>query len=344
VLEDGAGGFQTFFFYGTRAEVVAFGAERCNGSPGAGKTVTGTVVGIPAVDPPGPLVGLSLGSAAPNMAPTANGQVVTFAGVPDGAVDLIGSVSEVMGFGVIPTRVLIQRGLNPPAGGSLGNIDFSGPDSFAPEMRSLMVNNAGGQALLSTSLLLTANGAGLVSQVFPATSWYGVPAARLQAGDLHLLTVLATDLVALAPTRSILRLTAAPTDLTLTLGPALTAPTVEAVAAAGYSRARAEYPIQTEYDRYWFAAFLQTPLGMTRQAQVQMTQGYRGSGSGTVTLEVPDLTGVAEWNSDWGLQPGGEVTWTVSASGWTTAGGVIQPVLEDGNVFQSASRQGMFTP
>jgi hypothetical protein len=63
-----------------------------------------------------------------------------------------------------------------------------------------------------------------------------------------------------------------------------------------------------------------------------------------VTLEVPDLTGVAEWNSDWGLQPGGEVTWTVSASGWTTAGGVIQPVLEDGNVFQSASRQGMFTP
>jgi hypothetical protein len=115
------------------------------------------------------------------------------------------------------------------------------------------------------------------------------------------------------------------------------------IAATGYSRARAEYPIQVEYARSWLAAFQQTQ-GNTRMTQIQVTQGFRGDGQGTVTMEVPDFSGVAGWLATWGLRPGALALWTVTAAGWTSQGGATQPELVDGNSAIMATRQGQFTP
>jgi hypothetical protein len=274
---------------------------------------------------------------------------VTFTAVPDGTVDLLGGISALVGAGtIVPTRLFIRRGLNPAGGSAINDIDFNGADGFAAQVNNLTLNNiGGGEQVLQTTQLRTANGSALVGQVLgptTTTNWYGVPAAGLIAGDLHILNVLATQPVALAPQRSILRMVAAPANLTLTLGPTLSAPNVVGLAASGYSRARAEYPIQTEYDRFWFASFAQGQPGNTRQTQIQMTKAYRGSGEGTTTLEVPNFDGVLGWLSIWGLRPGNQLTWTVTATGWAAQGGVIQPPFADGNTAFTATRFGQLTP
>lgn len=351
VTNDAAQGFNLFILFATRTEVAAINELRCAGLTGAGKMVTGTVQGIP---PAAFATSVSLGGATAALAalnpPVLGTMNATFNGVRDGTVDLLGGISQIVGpLAIVPSRMFIRRELDPAAGSAINDIDFAGPNSFAPQASTLTVNGVGaGEQVLQTTQLNTAGGFVLAGQVLgptASTNWYGAPAANLMAGDVHLLTVLATEAaVPFAPQRQVMRVAGAPAHVTLDLGPLLTPPNVVGIPATEYSRARAEYTIQAEYDRHWLASFIQGQAGQARQAQIQVTREFRGSGAGTVTLEVPDFADVAGWMPDWGLRPGAQAIWTVSGSGWTSAGGIVQPVLADGNFARTGSRLGGFTP
>jgi len=342
VTPDGGSGWNLEVFYGTRAEIVAVGAERCDGLPGVGKTITANVTGVGPSDFPS----LTLGGV-PAFAPP-GGTSFRFEGVPNGPVDLVGGRASIdqTAFSIVPNRLLIRRGLN-PADGSTIQVDFDGPDGFAPEVRSLAITNVGSDAVAAFTMLNTANGFGAVTAGFAGASgpnsWYGVPAARLQPGDLHLVVARAApDDEDEDRSRTTLRMVANPVDLTIPLGPELTQPTVQSLGGTGYARARAVYPIQSAYARLWFADFQQS--GQDRYTTVQMTREFRGSSSGTVTLEVPDFSGVSDWNPTWGLQFGNLVEWTFTAMGWSQPGGIVIPPWADGTTYDLASRMGQFTP
>ncbi len=342
VYPDGTGGFTLEIFYGSKEEVTVYGADRCGGQPGAGKTVTASVPGLGATD----ITILSLGGKLPVSAPTMAGPNITFEGVRTGSVDLLGgrSALDLGTLSIVPQRFLIQRGLNPANGSSLGTIDFNGEFGFAPVSSPLTVTNTGGLSVLTTVNYSTGGITfGNLAVGIGGSTWFGVPASRQQANELHILTVTAASLSQpLQPSQTTVRMIREAGAVTVNLGPQLSAPTVQPLAGVGHARARADYPIQPEYHRFWLANFQQA--GPFRAATIQVTRAYRGSSTGTVGIEIPEFDGVDGWDAQWGLRVGGQVTWTVSALGWTDAGGIAFAPFVDGNSYESASRMGQFTP
>jgi hypothetical protein len=175
-------------------------------------------------------------------------------------------------------------------------------------------------------------------------SWFGIPQGQTQSGDLHMIsaTAAANFTTPFLPTRTSVRLVAQAADLTVPLGPALAAVTAAPEAGAGYRRGRLAVAAQPEYDRFWFASFQQgaTPA---RRTEVQLTRGYRGSGTGTVEIDVPDFSGVNGWNPLWGLREGITIGWNLDAVGWSGGGtGLPSDLRQDGFEFRSATRMGEF--
>jgi len=340
VTQVAADQYELELFYGTREEIPLYGADICDGSEGSGKTVTATVSGLQLTD----MALLSLGGALPTVAPTSTSPAVTFSNVPNGPVDLFAGVTGInlQTFSLTPRKFIVRRGLNPAAGSALQPIDFGSAEAFDPAQSALTVNNLGGQMLFTTVAVRTSGGA--FAPLYAGTGsnlWYGLPANRIVAGDLHMVIASATAAVdELGPSRTTVRLAAQPQALAITLGPELTVPVAQSVAGVGQVRARAEYAIQANYSRYWLADFQQNAAG--RSATVHVTSGYRGNSSGTVALEVPEFDGVAGWTGTWGLRPGATTVWTVSASGWTQSGGTVAAPWVDGAEYVTASQQGQF--
>jgi hypothetical protein len=271
---------------------------------------------------------------------------VTFQNVPTGSVDLLAGRSffDFVGGTVTPQRYFIQRALNPADASTLPPTDLIGGGSFAPSAQALTILGATGSQILTLVTLRTAGGSlGNLSTSIGNPNWYAVPGAQLQAGDVQLLSVTSSNPVALPPSQTTLKMIVNPGPQTVTVGPVLTVPTVTPLTATGYARARAEYAIQTQYNRHWTANFQQAAPN-ARTATVEVSRGFRGSATGTVTLEVPDFTGVDGWNADWGLKSGSQVTWTVSGVGGWEGTGLSAPTWADGNTFGSASHLGQFTP
>jgi hypothetical protein len=344
VVPDGAGGFTLQVFFGARDELITYGVDRCDGRVGGGRTVTASVPGLGPTD----VTVVTLGGVLPVSAPNLAEPNITFRGVPTGTVDLLGgrSALDLGTLQITPSRMYIQRGLNPADGGSVGAIDFMGANGFAPVVSGLTVTGAGGESIVTTTNYSTTNrtfGNLTVGVGGAGTSWYGVPDARREPGDLHILSVTAANLgAALQPSRTAVRMTAAAGPLSVALGAPLSTPTVQPLAGTGFARARTELPIQAEYNRFWIADFQQSGPG--RIVTLHMTQAYRGSAVGTATLEIPEFAGVAGWNADWGLRPGSQVTWTATGLGWSVPGGIVSVPWADGNSYLSASRMGQFTP
>jgi len=341
VIEQPGGLMELEIFYGTKAELALHGEQLCEGAEGAGKTVNGNVTGFTGITD---VTVLSLGGVLPTSAPTQGNGAVTFTGVPDRTLDLMGAIStfNLGTFEMTPSRIFARRGINPAAGSTLPTIDFSGPESFAPANHSLTINGAGaGEDVISVTGLRTTNGflptMGLSTS---STRWYSLPANQIKSGDLHILMTTATTAEIYSPTRTMVRMIAQPTNLTFSLGPQLGSPTVSLPAGVGQRRGQVVYNVQAEYDRFWVASFNQGSGNGNRSSNVQMTRDYRGSGSGAVTLEIPEFDGVSGWQQTWGLRPGQPVTWSLSAVGWSGQGGITQPPFTDGSEYRTASRLG----
>jgi hypothetical protein len=330
-------------FYGTTAEVQAQGGIACAGRTGPARTLTGTVANVPT---PGALL-LSLGGAQGTATAPAN--TFSINRVPSGTIDVLGGSSSLTfdGAGVSfdLQRLFLRRNINPANNASLGTLDFTGAESFAPAAATATITNAGGDFVAATGTFLSTNGGLLTYFVGTGTATAalpikGLPADKRLGGELHLFNISATS--SLDPfagsTRNVGLVFAAMANQTITYGPTMTMPTVSSL---GGGRLQAVYPIQPAYNRYWIASFDQGTID--RRADIEMTSGWLGGG-GTVTLAMPDLSGVSGWNTSWALAPGTNASWTVSGTGWDGGNGITSPPFVEGARYISATQRASITP
>jgi hypothetical protein len=337
-------GFALSIFYGTQAELNSQGTQRC--LPGTGKTVNGSVANVDA----GQTATVTLG---PSSATIVGGTGTTFqlTKVPDGVLDLIASRSTTnpTTFASVVDKVIIRRGLNQPNGSTIPVLDFDAAEAFAPVTENITVGNLNGEVAAVSTLYFTssgsrASGAGLASATVPGPgpyTYYGVPAAKQAAGDLHLVQATAyPSSQDLTQSRSSALFFKEPTDRTVTLGPALTLPTVSPAATTPYVRFRATGPMQTQYNKAVGAVFTQVTTQF-HQVFISASEGYL-AGSFTYDFTVPNFTGVSGWDNNWGPVAGTTTQWTVRASGYTGVG-VGTPAPAEGVTFSSAARSGSIT-
>ena len=337
-VTNSSGGADLTVLFATAAELAGSGTTNVACTIG-GKTVNGSVAGVAATD----FATIALASSTAQVI-GAGAHTFQLEGVPSGAHDLIASRAEQTMSGsdylLVVNRLIIRRGLDPADGSTIPVLDFAASESFAPATADVTINNLGGDEASSAVSLNTANG---TSSSFyfsiPSTAstrpYFDVTDAQLAGGDLHSLLVFASapsDETSVRLASVYLRSVA---NRSVTLGPAIGAPTITTVASSPYLRLRAQLPLQGEYDRFGGVTYSQSS---GRETSVFMTGAY--AGSGPFDLTIPDLSAVSGWNNAWGLQPGVSTEWSVFESGGTFMSGFPGATPTEGATVISASRSG----
>ena len=330
--------------YGSQAELNGQGTASC--LPGSGKTVNGTVAGVNAAQ--GQSAEISLGSSN---ASSSAANTFTLTDVPDGALDLLAvrSTTNTTTFATTVDKMIIRRGVNAANNSTLPVLDFGAAEAFDPVQANLTIGNIGSDLALVLSAYFTsagssASGASIGGSFIPTAGpfkYYGVPASKQAAGDLHLAFALAFPSLTTTDQFRVAGLYFKdPTDRTVTLGAALPAQTVTAAATTPYVRFRATGAVPAEYGKLVEIDFTQSTAA--RSANITLTEGYL-AGAATYDVTIPDFTGVAGWDSNWGPKAGAATEWTVFTYGFTGIGlGSINPV--EGATFKGAARSGEITP
>ncbi len=333
------GGADLSVQYGSAAELNALGTSSCGTAPATGRTFTGSVAGIGPMDFVSVVAGNAFATVMGFGAPT-----YTLENVAPGAFDLLATRFAFTGG---PGKFIIRRNLNPANNSALPVLDFNGPEAFDPVQRTVTVNNSQGHELTAFGLYVLQGGSsgGLYFSDFEGSTqttrnWYGVPNDKRAAGDFHLLFVNASTGVNQSDTRSIARVFREATNQTYTLPASLTAPTISSLGASGgNSRVRAVYTPQADYGSQWSIGYSQNNGA---NVSISVNSGYAAGGA--ITIDVPDLSGLAGWNTNWGLRAGQSTTWQFTASGWDASFNPTSPGFTDGAVVRSASKQGAITP
>jgi hypothetical protein len=338
-------------FYGSQTELNGAGTTRC--LPGAGKTVNGTVAGLTASGTTQQSASISLGPSSASASPAQTS--FSLKNVPDGNLDLIAgrTTTTISGtdFSFALDKLIIRRGVNAAANSTLPVLDFGSAEAFDPVQANLTIANLGTDIAASLTYYVTGGGTGttgaaLFTLPFPSAGpfkYLGVPAAKQAAGDLHVVTALAfPSLTATDQIRAAALYFKDPTDRTITLGPALTAPTVTATPTTPYVRFRATGPIQTQYNQSISVSFSQSNTTIARTVSISASAAYL-AGLTTYDFQVPDFTGVAGWDNNWGPKAGIQTTWSVSGFAFTGGFSPIGTPVE-GSGYQFGSRSGQITP
>jgi uncharacterized membrane protein len=325
-----------YVFLASREELQQLGQAECTTNP-ARKTLNGTVAGLGAAQTASVYVGGGNGSAAIN-------GPFTVTNVNDGAVDLLAvrNSFDLATLTFAPDRLILRRGVNYPNNGAIPLLDFGGAESFAPASAAITVANDNGDQLQMTSGFASENSGftGILSTVIAGgatRTLQGVPLARTQAGDLHQLGVIAIS--GTTAQRAVFQYNREFTTRTITLGPALTAPTVSSLGSAPYPRLRAAGPFQTEYGQQIAVTYTQTSGG-GRSWSITATPAWYGNAA-TYQLDLPDLTSADGFQTTWALAAGVTTTWSASAAKVENA--PIGPFVENFRLLQ-ASRTGTITP
>jgi hypothetical protein len=345
VVPQAGGGYSLSIFYATQAELTGQGTGVCF-QPPSGKTVNGTVAGVGPTDLTQVFVGGSLG--------TLTGTNYQVQNVPNGTVDLFAGHATLTisgtGASIAVDKLIIRRDLNPANGATLPVLDFGGTEAFAPQKNTLTVNGLGaGESAIISESYYTPNGfvgsvTGDPTETGATHTLYGVPAAKQAAGDLHGLNVIASNVTGgqAASVRYMTTYFHTASDRTVTLGPSLNAPTITTVATTPYVRFRAQLAQQPEYDKAFAVTFGQGTGAGLRATTISATPAYLNGAAFDFT--IPDFSGVAGFDPNWGLKAGVATTWSVTAIGWNGANGIFNPVPAEGAVVQFASRTGTVTP
>ena len=328
--------YDLFIVYGTRSELAALGLDQCV----AGRRVSGSVPDLGVRQ----FADITLGSSSAFA--TALEPAFQLTGVADGPLDLVASRTFVdpTTFEAIVDRLIIRRGLNPADNATLPVLDFAAAEAFAPAVANLAVANLGTDEAFVLSSIVTA-GAPLGARIFVSSGlsagpfrYYGVPASRQVAGDLHFGAAF-TFSGENGEFRGSGLYFEHPTDRSVTLGPPLPVPDVRTVPATPYVRLRATGSLTTAYDRYARVHFGQPG----RSATIEASAAYLFEAT-TYDLAIPDFTGVAGWSDDWGLKHGVTPTgWFVTGFGFTGPG-VRSPAPAAGVTLRFASKFGDVTP
>lgn len=339
VEPDGNGGFSTQVIMTSRSALVDLAAANCTRTP-ASKTVMGSVAGLGVAD--NALIALGTRSTFAN----AGNPNFTIQRVPSGNRTLIASRSVFnMGtFSYSADKIVIRRNQNIAPGGTIPVINF-GSEGFAPVFQNVTINNLMGWLGAATSQYFTDNGgsAGIMmagslggsSQTFPT-----VPGAQQVAGDLHYLTVSANpSAMDASQFRSVGRFFFVGAPQTLTLGPAILAPTVSSLAGAGYARLQASGTAQSEYGRLMILSYSQTG----RSASLTVTGSPFVVGAPNYLLAFPNFSGLAGWQNSWMPATGVATTWSIFGQGWDQ-NGILGGIPAEGEVVLGAGRGGQITP
>ena len=321
--------------HATQAELIAQGSGLCPG--GATKTLTGSVAGLAAGD----ATAVTLGGASTST--TGNGPFI-LNNVPSGLRDLVASDFAVSGASQATTvkKLIIRRNLNLAANAVIPTLDFSAAEAFTPATATITLANGGLDFLVSSSLYFTANGSagGFATDISAgaARTYYGFPAAQQQAGDLHAILAQAIVLDGTTPTqiRSATQYFKDLTNRTLTFGPAPSPPTVIAVATTPVVRMRAQVVVQSEYNKSFVISYGQS--NPSRSVVITISTGYLGGSPTSIDYTMPDLSGIAGWDNNWGLRALTSTSWSTILSGWTFNGPSTNPV--DAGVILTGTKLG----
>ncbi len=337
--------FTLTVLYGLKQELSDANSGLCANT--IEKTVNGSVAGLAT----GEAASVSLGGALATVSTNGN---FTLNNVPDGNRDLIAAktLTSVSGTGVTFTvnKLIIRRNQNPANGSTMAALNFGAAEAFDPIAKNLTVNGVGSDFLSTAVSYVTANNSqtSLYSDANPSSSstrtYFGVPAAQQATGDLHLVTAVATNVT--GSTANYLRIVGTyfkdATDKTVTLGPIPATATVSTLATTPYVRLRMQWTAQTEYGKYFSSIYSQSNAAAPRSTIVSATSGYLGGTS--VDLAIPDFTGVAGWDPNWGLKAGQATQWIASGTAWSAPGGVFASPAVEGGTLQIGSRVGTITP
>ena len=328
-----------FIVYGTTEELQVTMLS-CGG---ATRNVTGNVTGYSAAD----RVRLAIGdredafSGAEFGAPTSWGVGPLDPGVSD-LVGVryrtnVGSATVV--YEEFPDRVLLRRNVT---GTTTSLVDLLSTEAFAPIQRDLAVTNmvGGEQLVVSSNVALTTTvaqiaffeGQSVVGAGVATAPFYGVPGSQLAAGEAQVIGVSATRTVGgVDQSRFATEVFSAPVDRSMTLGP-----TLGTVSVAGSSRPSATYSVQSDYDGLFEVVFSQPGA----RVDILATKAYLGSSPGSsVTLAMPNLTGVSGFSAAWAMVPGFSGTWQFLATNASIAIFTTQALS-----YKGAERVATFTP
>ncbi|MEZ4457110.1 MAG: hypothetical protein R2882_11260 [Gemmatimonadales bacterium] len=346
VTQHGPDDFRTNLYAGSSAEIAVIAAGQCS-SP-TGRTASGTVAGLTAANQ----AQVAFGPRSPSPAPTFAAPAFQLTDLPDGPLDLLGArLALDLGTGsLLADRVLVQRGLDPVPGGSVGTLDFGGAGAITPESKTLTVTGvAGGESLTLASFFRSAGGASVSLGTAVVTGAAGpvrhLPAANVQAGDYHQWLASASVTGAGGSfSRTVAMLQAAPADGSLALGADPGPPTV-IVAELDDDRIRfsTTIPEHPDYERLFIAGWYQQSGATRRDFTMTATERMAVNTPSGVRMRMPDLTGTPGWERIWESRPALEATWFASSTGWVAAAGVAAPIA-DGVVTRSATRTGTIVP
>jgi len=242
-----------------------------------------------------------------------------------------------------PTGVVVKRGIT---GSSGGTVDFGSPiEGITPVLRNVSIGNV----LLGETINLRAglwssttdgeisdyqDASGNVSGTVIAPYW-GVSSSKLVSGETQNLKVISMKTVGqTTDSRFLSVLYTDMTDRSVTLGAS-----ISGITFAGGTRPSVTYTIQTSYDNLWDLTIDQGSfIGTSTTIEVLKTKAYLNSSSPSVTLEVPNLSGVSGFQAGWGLTSGTTATWQFLATG-ADLGFLSGPVAYTG-----AARSSTFTP
>jgi len=313
---DGGSGFYIGMILGTQAELVELGSRWCQ-STLSRKSHTGTVANV-GTD----WYNVSIGDASVEIHGGA-GLTYQLRDVPAGPFDLVASKTTIP-IGSTTSTMILRRGINYPAGGVIPLLDFASGEAFLTTTMNATVENLGAEVYKFTQAYLTAGGTiGRFAHRDPkvaTTPYMVVPAAQAQAGDLYDIKVETSWQQDGTVNRMVVKSFDVPNDQTLTLGPALTPPSVFTLQAAPLYQVQVVSTWQAEYANLFNGSFMQD----TRDGDFYATRGYLGAG-GTMDITTPDLRWVPGWNATWGPVPGALTVLRGTAYGWTETPATLFP-------------------
>lgn len=244
-------------------------------------TASGAVSGIPA----GGEAFISLGHAITSVGTNGAFQI---GGVSAGTHDLVAYLQSQFGLGsATADRVVVSRGVQ---GSNAGSINFGA--GIAPVLDTMMVNGTIGGSISHTMSYLTRGcEAGEMYYLADSTNHipvFGMPASLQQASDLHVLQVTEVGNIGRTVTTVFHTLTPGTVTLGSTIAPVVTA------LAGPYKRLQGVVTLPADYNSVNFSI---TFGSSGRVEALGQTRSY--SGTGVVTLAMPDFSSVAGFSASW---------------------------------------------
>ena len=297
--------------YGTPAELATESdTATVDCVEGLGKTLRGNISGVDTTQ----LALISVGPFARTAVRPRLGLDFTVDGVATGPQDLLATRTT---DGPLPARLIVRRDLDLPNGALIPSLDFESAEAFDVVTANVGIENLGADAAVNFTSLLTAHGSftlPFASRIVSATQPYlALPLDRLIGGDLQQLHVSTNDSTTTRTADVYFRQSG---DRTVRMGDRIERPTISTIGSTtdGTLRLRARFVPQSDYDRLTSMVYEQSARNIF--VVVSMTSAYAVL-SGGYTLDVPDLAGVAGFDTSRALQAGVRVNWTASRVGGT---------------------------